>query len=305
MTIEQIRYFITVAKCLSYTKASEQLFVSQPALSRYIRNMEEELNIQLFIRTGSGIRLTPAGSELCAGLGEIYNHYTSLLAKAERVQRGIAGELQIGVLDETDIADFVPIVNRYFIEKHPNVELRFRTGSFSSLTSELYSGALDMIFTIRFQVENKESILFQHVTHSKDHIVMAASNPLARKKKVTMADVKEERFVMISKEDNPESSGYVFELCREFGYVPKVTYAKTLAEQALLVQAGVGITILDSRTRLRHNPNMKFFEIESHWDPSLVIAWHRNNYNPLISVFLDKLNEVMHLEHEDVYGINN
>lgn len=130
---------------------------------------------------------------------------------------------------------------------------------------------------------------------------MSKYHPLARKERVTLDDVKDETFVMISKEDNPESSPLIFALCREHGFVPQVHYAKTLAEQILWIEVGMGVSILDTRTALRLNPDVKFFEIESNWDPSLVVAWNQNNYNPLISVFLQKMNEVLHLEQEDIH----
>ena len=99
MTITQIKYFITVVKCASYTKAAEQLFISQPALSRHIKNMEEELNIQLFVRTNNGIHLTPAGSSLYVGMLDLYQNYIEMVNKAEKIQKGLNGSLKIGILD--------------------------------------------------------------------------------------------------------------------------------------------------------------------------------------------------------------
>ena len=303
MTIAQIKYFVTVAKCLSFTKAAEQLFISQPALSRHIRNMEEELNIQLFVRTSNGIRLTPAGSSLYIGMSDLYNNYNDMVNKAEKIQKGMAGSLKIGILDQTRVADFMPPVYQFFRDNHPNVDLWFQAGSFDFLASELYAGRLDMIFTLQFEIKRKESILYQYVSRSKDHIVMSKYHPLAKKDHVTLDDVKGETFVMISEEDNPESAPLIFEICKEHGFVPQVHYAKTLAEQILWIEVGMGVSILDSRTSLKMNPDVKFYEIESNWDPSLVVAWNQNNYNPLISVFLKKMNDVLHLEAEDIHGI--
>ena len=298
----QIKYFVTVAKCLSFTKAAEQLFVSQPALSRHIRNMEEELNIQLFVRTNNGIRLTPAGSSLYIGMNDMYNNYIEMINKANKIQKGLDGSLKIGILDQTNVADFMPEIYHYFHEKHPNVDLWFQGGSFAFLLSELYSGHLDMIFTLQFEIQRKESIIYQYVSHSKDHIVMSKYHPLAQKEHVTLDDVKDETFVMISEEDNPESAPLIFAICKEHGFVPQVHFAKTLAEQILWIEVGMGVSILDSRTSMKMNPDVKFYEMESNWDPSLVVAWNQNNYNPLISVFLKKMNEVLHLENEDIHG---
>lgn len=305
MTISQIKYFVTVAKCLSFTKAAEQLFISQPALSRHIKNMEEELNIQLFVRTSNGIRLTPAGSSLYIRMSDLYRNYSEMITEAEKVQRGMAGSLKIGILDQTNVADFMPQIFQYFCKKYPNVDLWFQAGSFDFLVSELYAGRLDIVFTLQFEIENKESIIYQYVEHSKDYICMSKYHPLAKKEFVTLDDVKNETFVMISPEDNPESSQLIFGICKEHGFVPPVRFAKTLAEQILWVEVGIGVSILDSRTRLRQNPNVKFYEMEkSNWDPGLVAAWNQNNYNPLIEVFLRKMNEILDLNNEDIHGTN-
>lgn len=261
MTMAQIKYFVTVAKCLSFTKAAEQLFISQPALSRHIRNMEEELNIQLFVRTTNGIRLTPAGSSLYIGMSDMYRNYIELVKKAEKIQKGLDGSLKIGILDQTNVADFMPLIYRYFLEHHPNVDLWFQGGSFDFLVSELYAGRLDMIFTLQFEIKRKESIIYQYVSRSKDHIVMSKYHPLAQKECVTLDDVRRETFVMISEEDNPESAPLILEMCRRHGFVPQVHYAKTLAEQILWIEVGMGVSILDSRTSLKLNPDVKFYEI--------------------------------------------
>ncbi len=304
MTISQIKYFIAVAECLSFTKASEQLFVSQPALSRQIKNLEEELNIQLFVRTTNGIRLTPAGSSLYMGMSETYEKFLGHIERAVKIQKGLSGTLKIGILDQVNVADFMPQVFLYFKEKYPNVDLSFTDGSFHYLMTEMYAGRLDIIFTVQFEVKDKESVLWQYVAHSDDWLVMSKYLPLAQKEHVTMADVKGETFVMISAEDCSKSSELIFEKCKENGFVPPVHYAKTLAEQILWIEVGMGISILDSRSSIMLNPNVKAYKLESPWDPSLVAAWNQHNYNPLIEVFLKKMNEILHLENEDIHGIS-
>ncbi len=157
MTFLQIKYFVTVAKTLSFTKAAEQLYVSQPSLSRHMKCLEKEFNVILFVRTSTGIKLTPAGHVLYGGLSEVYDNYLELMDKAQKAQQGLNGSLKIGILDETNIADFMPLVYRYFRDKHPNVDLKFYTASFSELISNVYNGKFDLIFTIMFEVEKKKA----------------------------------------------------------------------------------------------------------------------------------------------------
>lgn len=303
MTMQQIKYFVTVARCMSFTKAAAQLFITQPALSRHIRNMEEELNIQLFVRTANGIRLTPAGSSFYMGMSEIYKNYIEQVDKANKIQKGLSGELRIGILNQMNVADFMPLLLQYFETVHPNVDLSFTDASFDYLISELYAGRLDIILTVQFDVDGKEGILYQYVSHSDDYIVMSKFHPLAQKEHVTLEDVKNETFVMISREDTPISSSLVFDICKEHGFVPPVHFAKTLSEMVLWIEIGKGIAILDTRNNIMFNPHIRAYKMESHWDPSLVMAWNQHNYNPLIEVFIKKINEILHLENEDIHGV--
>lgn len=293
MNIVQIKYFVAVAKSLSFTKAAEQLYISQPSLSRYITKMETELNLQLFLRTGRTVRLTPAGNILYLGLSELYGNYLNLVEKAQNAQKGLNGMLNIGVLDEVNVADFMPPIYQYFKENHPNIELCFHTSTFSSLISDVYNGRLDIIFTVQFEVENRDHLLYQQVVQSKDHIVLNKNHPLAEKEDLTLIDLKDEVFVMISPEDNSNSSPLIMEACKKAGFIPKQCFASSLAEQILWVEVGKGVAILDSRTSLKLNPNIKFVEMESDWNPSLVAAWNQENYNPAIPAFLKKLEEVV------------
>ena len=70
MTITQMKYFITAAKCLNFTKAASQLYITQPALSRQIAAMETELNMQLFIRNNRSVKLTPAAQMVAANISD-------------------------------------------------------------------------------------------------------------------------------------------------------------------------------------------------------------------------------------------
>ena len=288
---------------MSFTKAAEQLFLTQPALSRHISKMEEELNVQLFVRTGSGIRLTPAGSSLLLGMTDLYDQYQEQVRKARKIQEGLNGSLSIGFLNNMNLADFMPVVYQDLKGKYPNIDILPQRASFDDLISGVYSGKYDLIYTVQFEVAEKESLLYQYVHHSKDHIVMSRFHPLAKKEHVTLDDVKNELFVMISPEDNPESSSLIFEICKEHGFVPSVKYARTMEEQALWIESGMGVTILDSCCNLRMNPDICFFEIESNWDPSMVVCWNQKNYNPLIAVFVKKMNEVLGLEDEKLHGV--
>lgn len=292
MTISQIKWFLTAARCLNFSKAADQLDTSQPNLSRQIANIESELNLMLFIRDGRRLHLTPAGQALSDTLSAIYNNYCTAIEQAQNIQRGISGSLKVGILHGTYVADFMPDITRYFKEKHPEVEISYSYDSFHDLQSKLYNNQLDIAFTTMFSVKDKEYLLYNYVEHSVDYILMHKNHPLAQKKELTLADCQKETFILISTEDCPESSSYIIQECHNNGFYPDIIYAPTLYDLMLNVETGRGITILDTRNMLRLNPYIKSFPLEqSQWDPSLAAVWNQANYNPVIPVFMTQLNK--------------
>ncbi len=292
MTISQIKYFLTAAKCLNFSKAADQLDTSQPNLSRQISGIESELNLMLFIRDGRRLHLTPAGQALSDTLGTIYENYCTAVEQAQNIQRGICGSLKIGILHGTYVSDFMPDITRYFHEKHPEVEISYSYDSFRDLQGKLYNNQLDIAFSTLFSMKDREYLLYNYVEHSVDYILMHKNHPLAKKKTLSLADCRDETFILISPEDCPESSSYIIQECHENGFYPHIIYAHTLYDLMLNVETGRGITILDTRNMLRLNPYIKSFPlIQSRWDPSLVAAWNQANYNPVIPVFMNRLDK--------------
>ena len=141
MTTAQMRYFITVAECLSVTEAADRLYLSQPALSRHIAQMEAELNVPLFLRTRNTIRLTPAGQVLLEGLRQIYGDYRGLLERVEAVNAGVRGELRLGLLEEQLLPAPVRRALRHIETEYPNMKVRLSRHSFRALREGLLDRA--------------------------------------------------------------------------------------------------------------------------------------------------------------------
>ena len=105
MNFIQIKYFVTAARCQNFTKAADQLYITQqPALSRQILSVERELNLQLFIRTGRNVRLTPAGRILLEKFQVIYDAYQEAVFQAKQSFKGLSGTINIGILTAPGLA---------------------------------------------------------------------------------------------------------------------------------------------------------------------------------------------------------
>lgn len=287
MTITQIKYFITAAKCLNFTKAASKLYITQPALSRQISAIEEELNVQLFVRNNRSVKLTPAGMALVEPFERIYNEYNVAVARALNSFAGLAGEVNIGVLDGAYVGDLFPGVLSHFNQYYPHVKINLRNYSFNALVEKLYANELDLILTLKFDVDQRERIGYQVIEHGVDHVVVHKNHRLANASYVKLSDFRDDVFIMVSPEDSEESPKLIIDACKQEGFYPRVRFASSLQEEMLWVEAGVGVCILDSRNSLRGSKSVRFLPVDSVSDPSLTLAWNIDHYNPVKDLFKD------------------
>ena len=287
MTITQIKYFITAAKCLNFTKAASKLYITQPALSRQISAIEQELNVQLFVRNNRSVKLTPAAVALIEPFEKIYNEYNVAVAQALNSFAGLSGEVNIGVLDGAYVGDLFPGVLSHFARYYPQVKINLRNYSFNALIEKLYSNELDLIITLKFDVAGRERIAYEVIEKGMDHIVVHKSHRLANASYVKLSDFRDDVFIMVSPEDSEESPKLIIDACKREGFSPRVRFASSLQEEMLWVEAGVGVCMLDSRNSLKGSKSVRFLPVDQVSDPSLSLAWNIDHYNPAKDLFRD------------------
>lgn len=289
MNMVQINYFLTTAKCLNFTEAATQLFISQPTLSRQINAMENELNLLLFMRDSHNVQLTPAGSYLFKELARLYDDYQKIISTARDENEGISATLNIGILDGHVVSDFLPKVLKSCFDKYPNIRINLSRGSFKSLTDGLYDKSLDVIITLYFDIAAKEKINFNKIKPTTDTIVMLKSHPLSNSTTVTFKDFKDDTFIFISPDDSAIAADNVINSCKSEGFYPKFKLAPNLETLMLWVESGIGVSVINTDNALINNPNLKMIPLGldvPYNDTFLVLAWHNNNINPSIPIFM-------------------
>ncbi|MCF0143149.1 MAG: LysR family transcriptional regulator, partial [Parasporobacterium sp.] len=123
MTFNQMRYFIAVADSLSFTDAAQSLFLTQPALSRQIAALEQELGTSLFIRNRNGLQLTPSGMLLYQKLPDMLRDLELLISQVQMSDKGFTGELNIGFLDIYDTSRYFTKIIQEFTTLYPDINL--------------------------------------------------------------------------------------------------------------------------------------------------------------------------------------
>lgn len=287
MNMLQIKYFLTVAKYLNFTNAANSLYISQPALSKQIQMIEKEVGCILFIRTSRHVKMTPSAQILRVEFEKIYEEYNNAILRARSAYQGMRGEINIGILDGTRVLDLFPDVLGFFNRHYASVEIKMRNYSFRPLVDKLNDGTLDFIITLKFDVEKQENICYRIIEKTKDHIAVRKDHRLAGAEKISLGDLAGETFIMVSTEDSVESPKKILDGFDRAGVMPKIKFAPNIQTEMLWVQAGIGVCMLDSRNILRRNEEIRFIEVDGVSDPSLVLAWKKDNANPYLQTFVD------------------
>jgi len=178
----RLRVFYTVAQRLSFTKAAGELFITQPAVTKHIKELEQQLNAQLFKRNGNNITLTAAGKILLQYAEKIFHTYTELETELAQLNNMEAGTLHIG--GSTTVAQTIlPRLLALFKKTYPAVSFTFTQANTDQITQQVLSEKVDIAIV-------EGAAHYPQITYSpfaKDEIVLVtrAGNQLSKKAEIS------------------------------------------------------------------------------------------------------------------------
>ena len=288
VTMLQIDYFLAVAEYLSFTEAAKMLYSSQPSVSKQISSMEKQLGTELFYRTKRTVHLTAAGEVLLKELRGINEQIEGAIVKAKDAGSCEYSTINIGCLEGMNTEVILRFVNKFKCE-HKNINLNFERHSFKALRERILNGSLDLAFTLNFEMHDSLGFEYKTVHRTNSCIMVSKASPLAMRDDLKLPDLKDQDFVLISREESPYGFDQVVALCRRHGFTPKIVKQLPNVESLLLsVETGVGVTILDSSIRLHNTDNFRLYMIQDDFIDHLVL-WKKENAKVSIKVFTDDL----------------
>ncbi len=272
-----LRAFAAVAEDLHFGRAARRLHVSQPSLSRAVRDLERELGGALFTRTSREVRLTAAGKALKEALPPFFAEYERILGRVREAGRGQVGELRVVFLASATNA-VVPSVVRAFRESYPGVAL--------TLEEALDDAALEGVLGRRFDValvrtrRRDPELAFARLAREPLCVVVAADHRLARRRLIRFEDLRGEGFVLWPRGDAPESFDSIAEGCRRAGFVADVAQEASGVYTILaLVAAGIGVSVLAGSYRALRGSDVVFVPLAGR-HTALYAAWRSDDASP-------------------------
>lgn len=296
MDIRQLNYFISVAEHLNFTKAAKCHYIAQTAMSQQIRALEKKVGVDLFIRNNRSVRLTPAGIQFFKEAKRIVTIAEDALKRTRHAASGIAGALQIGFLGPNE-KRFLPELIRKFRNTYPNINLTFKQGNAETIREELEQELLDIAFTMTVDIDKNSMIVWKLLYSDPICVIMHRDHPLANQTKINLYALAHDPFVAIEPEEYPGAFERMVQFCEARGFSPNIVcHQRSLDSVLMMVEAGVGITLLPHFFDVYINPNLRFIDLEGDIDQvDSVVAWHKGNPNPSIPMFLAELGVTVNL----------
>jgi LysR family transcriptional regulator, benzoate and cis,cis-muconate-responsive activator of ben and cat genes len=203
MELRHLRYFIAVAEELNFSRAAERLNVSQPPLSRQIRDLEAELKTKLFDRNRQGVRLTRGGQAVLARSRKLVRDAESLRAEAQMIDNESQEELRIGYAPSPTAAIISRVLCRYH-EVSPGARVTLHDLTHTEMLSGLRAGKLDAALTIRPSAGEMRGLKFESIHRHPVGIICSVSSPLARQPAVRSSVVAKSKLVVYRAKEFPE-----------------------------------------------------------------------------------------------------
>jgi DNA-binding transcriptional LysR family regulator len=229
MEIRQLRYFLLVAEEKSLLSASKRAYISHQALSKIIQGLEQEVGVMLFLRSRSGVELTPAGHKLLTGASEIVAQADKLTAEFERASSSAKSHLRLGVTYGLMELFSLNLVSEFECA-HPEWRLVFTEGTDKIIEQGVNDETLDV--GCISGLCNNNTLEHQLIAQSKTLLAMHCDNPLAKKRTVLLSDLADQAFLTASSDYN--SHEVFVNACKTVGFEPDIVYQTT--SQKIIVQ---------------------------------------------------------------------
>ena len=313
MRTAQMECFLQAASLLNFTAAAEKMYMTQPALSHQISNIENELNVKLFVRGNNAVRLTPAGQVLSKGLRGIFQDYKQLIAQVENVALGITGEFNIGLQEDLLLDNDIAAAVKRLKAGKPDININLHRRDMKGLWDGLSDGSLDVAVTLLIF---RQQSGFEVRELELEPVYMAIS-------KTAGADLPDkidfEQFIkvldefpltLITKQDYDvplrEAANLPLEELHRRGCHPFVNLVSSFDSLLPQIAAGLGVIIVNRTHVVSSDPGIRLIELDFEKTEREIwpnfrrgVLWRSQVTNNAVPMFLDILDQQLEEKHQD------
>lgn len=220
MDIQHIKYFLEVVKCKSFTKAAERLFVTQPILTRCIKNLEKELGLPLIIRSTKSFALTDAGEELFVSGNQLIEQYEDIYRRLQDLKESKVGEIHIsspGVLLDL----YFPKLVTEYRQQYPGIKISISERGSRLIVQDVLAGNVD-IGVVMLPLEDTYQLNVIPLIKDAVCVLVRKDHIFAKKESIHLKELQDVEIITYNR-NNTLYNTFV-NMCKEQGFVPDITY---------------------------------------------------------------------------------
>lgn len=284
--LRHLNYFLAVAEELHFRKAAERLFISQPGLSRQIKQLEDNLEVKLFERNNRNVTLTTAGAYLKEELYINLNMLNTILNNTKHINEGIEGNLNFGYVGSA-MQNIIPNLLIKIRNKYPNIHFNLKEMDNQKQLDNLQTQEIDMGFVRMEHVPNELQI--KPIFEDTFSLVLPINHPLNPTNFKDLLQLKDEEFIMFDPSYSPNYHKKIMQIFDHYGFTPIVSHRTVHASSIYkLVEYNFGISIVPSALQIDSPKNVKFIELKKIPQRTILSAvWSKNNRNPILAKILE------------------
>ena len=261
MEFRHLRYFLVLSEELHFGRAAQRLAISQPPLSLNIQQLEASVGAQLLTRNSKSVQLTAAGRAFVPAARALLDQARQAADLARDVGEGMAGSLTIGFAG-TMLYSGLPAIMDRFQAQHPQLRLVLKELSSSEQLVELSHDRLDLGFVHTTRVPPGLSQIL--VSSQPFAGCLPAGHPLARKRTLSLGDLKGEPFAVVSRTVSPDYHGQILGSCHAAGFEPLIRYElQHWLSVVSLVAQGMGVALVPAALEQSAMPGAVFLPLEA------------------------------------------
>jgi len=288
LELRHLTYFLAVAEELHFRKAAEKLFISQPGLSRQIKQMEDLLQVELFVRTKKKVALTPAGHYLKVQTEGIFKQLKETKRQLQLIGEGDTGEIRIGFLGSA-MQNVIPNLLLQLRDNYPKIKTSLEERANLDQVAAVLKDELDIGFVRLARVP--AALHMQTIFEDTFSLVLPESYPMLTRDYKGMQQFSEDNFILFSQEYSPHYFDTIMSICSDAGFIPKVSHKSVHAHTIFkLVENKLGIAIVPTALQAGFQMRVKFIELKNIKQRALLsVIWRKENANPVLKNCMDLL----------------
>ncbi len=296
----QIQLFLTIAEHQNFSRAADMMNITQPALSKRIAALEHAVGVKLIDRDKRPIALTEEGEFLRQKWVKICEEIQTSISAVSELGKDRNSGLTIGWFDSGNSLGPLSLVAKQ-LSQESTAPFKIVATSFVEWRSHLADGKLDLVITLTAEADSlSDDLAWEEIVSCPEMVCMLESHPLCSKDQISVEDLRDQKFLMMSPLTAPFYYRIVSNLCLEHGFEPKLSRYANHPNSAIIDLRDEDVLICDRFLRHIDSPMIKCYEL-ANATSGLIAVWRKHDSNPLIRSFVVNLKR-QYQENQQAHG---